>query len=90
MRRIALVIFVLVCAWQGTRPKTLAKLQNTVDITRELGSELRSALVDEPIAQAKADFVKGVEKRAREEAEARAKAIDAALEKMERGETPPN
>lgn len=86
MKRIAFVILLLVCVWQATRPKTIAKLQSIAAITSELGSELHSTLVDEPVEQARKDFIKGAEKRVKAEEEENIKKIDAAIEKIERGE----
>lgn len=86
MKRIAFIILLLVCVWQASRPKNIATLQSIAAITKELGSELHSTLVDEPIEQARKDFIKGAEKRVMEEEKANIKKIDAAIEKIERGE----
>lgn len=83
MKKITLALFIAFCIWQGTRPRNLAILQGFIGMARDAKSEIRSAVVEKPIEQAKADFRREAEKTIREREEARVKQINNAIESVE-------
>lgn len=87
MKKLPLILLLVIGVLIATRPANLARIQGVIDIVRELGSEAHSAFVDEPIAQSKEKFRKELEQQAKEEAEARFKQIDEAVDRSLQGKS---
>jgi hypothetical protein len=68
MKKIPYIIILLFVIWLVNHPNTKALIKG-----------ISSVAVDAPIAKAKSDFREAAEKRAQQEAEARMKQIDAAI-----------